>query len=97
MYNYADRMSMRPRLDQTSLMLNTNYQIKNNINTFVRLSGTRRYVEYGSMPQVLLGSSTGLSTSGSKLRTYMEQAGQGINLSQLQLQNDNFVENSLPS
>ena len=89
MYNYADHISMRPRLDQTSLMLNTSYQMKKNLKAFFRLSGTRRYVKWVYAPSPA-GSSTGLGISGSKLRTYMEEANQEINLSQLQ--DDNFVD-----
>ena len=49
-YNFADNASMRPSLQQTNLMLNTNYKLKNNVHFFARTTGTLRQTRWVFAP-----------------------------------------------
>ena len=73
-YNAADHMTTRPRLQQTSVSLNTSLKVKEGMDAFVRLSGTHRNVRWVYAP-IPAGSSYDLGISGKQARVYMNQAG----------------------
>ena len=90
-FNYADRMTTRPALDQTSAMLNTNFKVTDRIDTFVRLSGTHRDVKWIFAPTPA-GSAAGLGVSGARARTYIEKAGHKLEKAFAQLRDDDFLD-----
>lgn len=86
--NYADRVTNRPDLKQTSAMLNANFKVNESLNTFFRLSGTHRDVKWAYAPTPI-GSFSGHGISGKQAKTYMSG-----HLSEVfkDLQDDDFVE-----
>ena len=94
-YNYADHMTLRPSIDQTSAMLNTNFKVTENLDTFVRLSGTHRDVTWVFAPSPA-GSGTGLGISGKQAKTYAAKLGptlsETLNKAFENLQDTDFVD-----
>ena len=90
-YNYADHITTRPELQQTSVMLNTNFDIKEGLSAFVRLGGMRRDVKWVFAP-VPVDSSHGLGISGKQVRAYLPKGDSSLSESFAHLRDDDFVD-----
>lgn len=90
-YNYADHITTRPELKQTSLMLNTDFKVKEGLSTFVRLSGTRRDVKWIFAPTPV-NSSNGLGVSGAQVKTYVAKTSPQLSEVFANLRDDDFVD-----
>lgn len=89
-YNYADHATLHPGLKQTSLMLNANLQIRENINLFTRLSGAHRQAKWAFAPSPA-GHSAGLGAFALKAREFFEEAGLSGHPSLADIEDDSFV------
>ena len=90
-YNFAERATTRPVIKQTSVMLNTNVKITGEMDTFVRLSGTRRNVKWVYAPTPA-GSFAGLGASGKRAKTFLAKADSKLSKAFEGLQDDDFVD-----
>ena len=90
-YNYADHITTSPELKQTSVMINTDFKIKDGVNAFARFGGTRRDVKWIFAP-IPFSSGNALGISGAKLKAYMAQSNTQLNKSFSKLKNDDFVD-----
>ena len=90
-YNFADRATTRPAIKQTSAMLNTNLRVGGRVNTFVRLSGTQRNVDWVFAPTPA-GSFVGLGVSGAQAKAFLNKANSKLSKAFEGLQDDDFVD-----
>ena len=92
-FNYADHMSMRPRISQTSAMINSDFKVVDGLNTFVRMGATLRNVDWVYAPTPA-GPTSGLGVSGAHAKTYIPGAEDpnGLNQAFANLQDTDFVD-----
>ncbi len=88
--NYASHLTNRPSLEQTSAMLNTNFQVRDDVNTFFRLHGAFRNVQWAYSPTPI-GSFSGHGISGRQAKIYAMEDPQLKKIFE-GLRDDDFVE-----
>ena len=70
-YNYADQMSMRPNIEQGSLMVNANLDVTEGVDTFLQVMGTVRDIGDMVLAPSPAGALEGFQIRGSEAKSYL--------------------------